>query len=34
MDLSPEQVALKYKELWMVERVFRDIKTIVDFLIE
>ncbi len=27
MDLSPEQVALKYKELWMVERVFRDIKT-------
>jgi len=28
MDLSPEQVALKYKELWMVERVFRDIKTI------
>ena len=27
MDLSPEQIALKYKELWMVERVFRDIKT-------
>ncbi len=30
MDLSPEQVALKYKELWMVERVFRDIKTMLE----
>ena len=27
-DLSPEQVALKYKELWQVEQVFRDIKSI------
>jgi len=27
-DLSPEKVALKYKELWQVERVFRDVKTI------
>ena len=29
-DLSPERVALKYKELWQVERVFRDIKSLVD----
>ena len=27
MDLPAEQVALKYKELWQVERVFRDVKT-------
>jgi len=27
MDLSAEKVALKYKELWQVERVFRDVKT-------
>jgi len=27
-DLSPEEVALKYKELWQVERVFRDVKTL------
>ena len=27
MDLSADQVALKYKELWRVERVFRDVKS-------
>ena len=27
MDLSAEKIALKYKELWQVERVFRDVKT-------
>ena len=27
-DLSTAQVALKYKELWQVERVFRDIKSL------
>ena len=27
MDLPAEKVALKYKELWQVERVFRDVKT-------
>jgi transposase len=27
-DLSPDRVALKYKELWQVEQVFRDIKSI------
>ena len=27
-SLSSEQVALKYKELWQVEQVFRDIKSI------
>ena len=27
MDLSPREVALKYKELWQVERSFRDLKT-------
>jgi hypothetical protein len=26
-DLPAEQVAVKYKELWQVERVFRDVKT-------
>ena len=26
-DLPAEKVALKYKELWQVERVFRDVKT-------
>ena len=26
-DLSTEKIALKYKELWQVERVFRDVKT-------
>jgi transposase len=26
-DLPPEQVALKYKELWQVEQVFRDLKS-------
>jgi transposase len=28
--LTPEQVALKYKELWQVEHVFRDMKSILD----
>jgi len=27
-SLSPEQVALKYKELWQVEQVFREVKSI------
>ena len=27
MDLSAEKVALKHKELWQVERVFRDVET-------
>ena len=26
-DLPTEKIALKYKELWQVERVFRDVKT-------
>jgi len=30
MDLSAEQIALKYKELWMVESVFRQVKSILD----
>lgn len=29
-NLTPEQVALKYKELWQVEHVFRDMKSILD----
>jgi len=29
-DLTAEQVALKYKELWQVEHVFRDMKSILD----
>jgi len=29
-DLSAEQVALKYKELWQVEQVFRDLKSILE----
>ncbi|MEA2014778.1 MAG: IS1634 family transposase [Thermodesulfobacteriota bacterium] len=29
-NLSPEQVALKYKELWQVEHVFRDMKSILE----
>jgi len=29
-ELTAEQVALKYKELWQVEQVFRDIKSILD----
>lgn len=29
-DLSAEVVALKYKELWQVERVFRDVKSMLD----
>lgn len=27
-NLSPEQIALKYKELWQVEQVFRDVKSV------
>lgn len=27
-DLSAEEVALKYKELWLIERVFRDLKSL------
>jgi transposase len=30
MDLSAEQVALKYKELWMVETAFRHMKSILE----
>jgi len=29
-DLTSEQVALKYKELWRVEKVFRDVKSLLD----
>jgi transposase len=29
-DLSAEQVALKYKELWQVEHAFRDIKSVLE----
>jgi transposase len=29
-ELNPEDVALKYKELWQVEHVFRDMKSILD----
>jgi len=29
-DLSAENVALKYKELWQVERVFRDVKSLLE----
>jgi transposase len=29
-DLSATQVALKYKELWQVERVFRDVKSLLE----
>ena len=29
-NLSTEQVALKYKELWQVEQIFRDIKSILE----
>lgn len=29
-DLSAQEVALKYKELWQVEHVFRDMKSILD----
>jgi transposase len=29
-DLPTEKVALKYKELWQVERVFRDVKSLLD----
>lgn len=30
MPLPAEQVALKYKELWQVEQVFRDVKSVLD----
>lgn len=30
MDLSAERAALKYKELWQVEQVFRDVKSVLD----
>lgn len=30
MDLPADNVALKYKELWQVERVFRDVKSILE----
>jgi len=30
LELSAEQVALKYKELWQVEQVFRDVKSVLD----
>jgi len=29
-ELSAEKVALKYKELWQVERVFRDVKSMLE----
>jgi len=29
-DLSAEEVALKYKQLWQVERIFRDAKTLLE----
>lgn len=29
-DIPADQVALKYKELWQVERVFRDVKTLLE----
>ena len=29
-DLSAAQVALKYKQLWQVERIFRDVKTLLE----
>ncbi|HUU53013.1 MAG TPA: transposase [Candidatus Bathyarchaeia archaeon] len=29
-DLQAEKVALKYKELWQVERVFRDVKSLLE----
>lgn len=30
MDMSSEKIALKYKELWMVESVFRQVKSILE----
>lgn len=30
MGLSPQEVALKYKELWQVEHVFRDVKSVLE----
>ena len=31
-DLSAEKTALKYRELWQVERVFRDVKSLPETL--
>ena len=30
MDMSAEQIALKYKELWVVESVFRQVKSMLE----
>lgn len=30
MDMPAEQIALKYKELWMVEHIFRQVKSILE----
>jgi len=30
MDLSPSEIALKYKQLWMVESIFRSMKSILE----
>ena len=30
LDMAPEKIALKYKELWMVEHIFRDVKSILE----
>jgi transposase len=30
LDMTPEKIALKYKELWMVEHIFRDVKSILE----
>jgi len=30
LDMSADKIALKYKELWMVEHVFRDVKSILE----
>ena len=30
IDFSADKVALKYKELWQVERVFRDVKSMLE----
>jgi transposase len=30
LNLPPDKIALKYKELWMVEHVFRDVKSILE----
>jgi transposase len=30
LEMEPQEVALKYKELWMVEHIFRDVKSILE----